>query len=87
MFAGPQHLGSPAFADLANPSRPHPCNFFMQRYTDSFAAEIQAFTEAVLEDKPIQVTGADSRMPVVMALAAGKSSEERRPVRISEVSA
>jgi hypothetical protein len=39
------------------------------------------------EDKPIQVTGADSRMPVVMALAAGKSSEERRPVRISEVSA
>jgi myo-inositol 2-dehydrogenase / D-chiro-inositol 1-dehydrogenase len=64
-----------------------PYNFFMQRYTDSFTAEIQAFTEAVLEDKPIQVTGADSRMPVVMALAAGKSSDERRPVRISEVSA
>jgi myo-inositol 2-dehydrogenase/D-chiro-inositol 1-dehydrogenase len=64
-----------------------PYNFFMQRYTDSFAAEIQAFTEAVLEDKPIQVTGADSRIPVVMALAAGKSSEEHRPVRISEVSA
>ena len=64
-----------------------PYNFFMQRYTDSFTAEIQAFTEAVLEDKPIPVTGAESRMPVVMALAAGKSSQENRPVRISEVSA
>jgi myo-inositol 2-dehydrogenase/D-chiro-inositol 1-dehydrogenase len=64
-----------------------PFNFFMQRYTDSFAAEIQAFTESVLEDKPIAVTGADSRMPVVMALAAGKSSEEHRPVRLSEIHA
>jgi myo-inositol 2-dehydrogenase/D-chiro-inositol 1-dehydrogenase len=64
-----------------------PFNFFMQRYTDSFAAEIQAFTESVLEDKPIAVTGADSRMPVVMALAAGKSSQEHRPVRLSEIRA
>jgi myo-inositol 2-dehydrogenase / D-chiro-inositol 1-dehydrogenase len=63
-----------------------PYNFFMQRYTDSFTAEIQAFSEAVLEDKPIPVTGAESRLPVVMALAAGKSSREHRPVRISEVS-
>jgi len=64
-----------------------PYNFFMQRYTESFTAEIQAFTEAVLEDKPIPVTGAESRMPVVMALAAGKSSREHRPVRISDVAA
>ena len=64
-----------------------PYNFFMQRYTDSFTAEIQAFTEAVLEDKPIPVTGAESRMPVVMALATGKSSQENRPVRICEVAA
>jgi myo-inositol 2-dehydrogenase/D-chiro-inositol 1-dehydrogenase len=64
-----------------------PFNFFMQRYTDSFAAEVQAFTQAVLEDKPIAVTGADSRMPVVMALAAGKSSDEHRPVRINEIGA
>src|SRR5579871_4813477 len=64
-----------------------PYNFFMQRYTDSFTAEVQAFTEAVLEDKPVPVTGADSRMPVVMALAAGKSALEHRPVALSEVSA
>jgi myo-inositol 2-dehydrogenase/D-chiro-inositol 1-dehydrogenase len=64
-----------------------PYSFFMQRYPDSFAAEIQAFTDAVLEDKPTPVTGADSRMPVVMALAAGKSRAENRPVKLSEISA
>ncbi len=64
-----------------------PFNFFMQRYTDSFAAEIEAFTESVLEGKPIAVTGAESRKPVVMALAAGKSSQEHRPVRLSEIRA
>lgn len=63
-----------------------PLNFFMQRYTESFALELELFTQAVLEDKPVPVTGADSRVPVVMALAARKSLDERRPVRLSEVS-
>jgi hypothetical protein len=31
------------------------------------------------------VTGADSRVPVVMALAARKSVDERRPVKLAEV--
>jgi myo-inositol 2-dehydrogenase/D-chiro-inositol 1-dehydrogenase len=63
-----------------------PLNFFMQRYTESFALELELFTKAVLEDKPTPVTGADSRVPVVMALAARKSHDEHRPVRLSEVS-
>jgi myo-inositol 2-dehydrogenase/D-chiro-inositol 1-dehydrogenase len=62
-----------------------PLNFFMQRYVDSFALEVQAFTRAVLEDKPVPVTGGDSRIPVVMALAARKSFDEHRPVRLTEV--
>ncbi len=64
-----------------------PLNFFMQRYTDSFALELQAFTHAVIEDRPTPVTGADSRVPVVMALAARKSQDEHRPVRLDEVDA
>ncbi len=64
-----------------------PLNFFMQRYTESFAAELQAFTRAVLEDKPVPVSGADSRVPVVMALAARKSYDEHRPVRLKEICA
>ncbi len=64
-----------------------PLNFFMQRYPESFALELQAFTQAVLEDRPTPVTGADSRLPVVMALAARKSVDEHRPVRLDEIRA
>jgi myo-inositol 2-dehydrogenase/D-chiro-inositol 1-dehydrogenase len=63
-----------------------PLNFFMQRYTESFALELELFTRAVLENTPTAVTGADSRVPVVMALAARKSLDEHRPVRLDEVS-
>ena len=62
-----------------------PLNFFMDRYTDSFANELRAFVGAVLEDKPTAVTGIDGRIPVVMGLAARRSYDERRPVRLEEV--
>ena len=62
-----------------------PLNFFMDRYLDSFAAELRAFVEAIRNDKPTHVTGIDGRVPVVMALAARKSYDEHRPVRLEEV--
>ena len=61
-----------------------PLNFFMDRYTESFANELRAFVGAVLEDKPTPVTGIDGRIPVVMGLAARRSYDERRPVRLDE---
>jgi myo-inositol 2-dehydrogenase/D-chiro-inositol 1-dehydrogenase len=64
-----------------------PLNFFMERYTESFALELKSFTQAVLEGKPTLVTGIDGRIPVVMALAARKSYDEHRPVRLEEVNA
>ena len=64
-----------------------PLNFFMERYTESFALELKSFTQAVLEGKPTPVTGIDGRIPVVMALAARKSYDEHRPVRLEEVNA
>ena len=64
-----------------------PLNFFMQRYTESFALELQLFVQAVLEGKQTPVTGPDARVPVVMALAARKSYDERRPVKLTEISA
>lgn len=64
-----------------------PLNFFMDRYTESFALELKAFTDAILEGRPTPVTGIDGRIPVVMALAARKSYDEHRPVLLSEVSA
>jgi myo-inositol 2-dehydrogenase/D-chiro-inositol 1-dehydrogenase len=62
-----------------------PLNFFMERYLDSFAYELRAFVQAVVSDKPTPVTGADGRAPVVMALAARKSYDEGRPVRLAEI--
>jgi myo-inositol 2-dehydrogenase/D-chiro-inositol 1-dehydrogenase len=64
-----------------------PLNFFMDRYVESFANELQAFVGAVVRGEPTPVTGADGRAPVVMALAARKSYEEGRPVRLEEVRA
>jgi len=64
-----------------------PLNFFMERYTESFAMELQSFTQAVLENRTTAVTGIDGRIPVVMAMAARKSYDEHRPVRLEEVEA
>lgn len=63
-----------------------PLNFFMDRYTESFVNEMQAFVNAILENKPTPVGGIDGRIAVVMGLAARKSYDERRPVRLEEVS-
>ena len=64
-----------------------PLNFFMDRYTESFAMELKSFTQSVLENKATAVTGIDGRIPVVMAMAARKSYDEHRPVRLEEVGA
>jgi myo-inositol 2-dehydrogenase/D-chiro-inositol 1-dehydrogenase len=64
-----------------------PLNFFMERYLESFAAELRAFVEAVLQDRPTPVTGMDGRIPVIMGIAARQSYDERRPVRLAEIAA
>lgn len=63
-------------------SRDQPHYFFIERYEASYVNEIRAFVEAVLNDKPVRVTGTDGRMPVVMGMAARQSYDENRPVRI-----
>lgn len=64
-----------------------PLNFFMERYADSFATELQAFISAIVDDTEPPVTGLDGRMPVVMGMAANKSYKEGRPVQLKEVAA
>jgi len=64
-----------------------PLKFFMDRYRESFATEMRCFVEAVIHDHPTPVSGEDGRIPVVMGLAARKSFEERRPVRLAEIEA
>jgi myo-inositol 2-dehydrogenase/D-chiro-inositol 1-dehydrogenase len=62
-----------------------PLYFFIERYTDSYIAEMVAFIQCVQDDAPPPVTGLDGRVPVVMGYAAAKSLAERRPVRLDEV--
>ena len=64
-----------------------PLNFFMERYTESFANEIRDFVEVVRLDRPAPVSGLDGRQAVAIGLAALKSYQERRSVRVSEVTA
>jgi myo-inositol 2-dehydrogenase/D-chiro-inositol 1-dehydrogenase len=59
-----------------------PLNFFMDRYTEAFVAEMAAFVKAIREDAPVPVTGFDGRQAVVIGLAAGQSYREGRPVKV-----
>ncbi len=52
----------------------------------SFQDEIRAFVKAILEDKPVPVTIDDGLKPVLAAIAAKRSLEQKRPVSISEIS-
>jgi myo-inositol 2-dehydrogenase/D-chiro-inositol 1-dehydrogenase len=62
-----------------------PLYFFLERYMDSFIAEMADFIDAVRDDKPTPVTALDGRKPVVIAMAAAKSLKENRPVKLSEI--
>ena len=64
---------------------PVPLYFFLERYTDSFIAEMTAFIDAVRNDTEPPVGGRDGRIPVVIGLAAQRSLEEKRPVALSEI--
>ena len=61
-----------------------PLYFFLERYAESFLAEMKEFVGAVQSGGPTPVTGEDGRVPVLMAMAAVRSLRENRPVRLSE---
>jgi myo-inositol 2-dehydrogenase/D-chiro-inositol 1-dehydrogenase len=62
-----------------------PLNFFMDRYIEAYANEIKEFSTAILEDKEISVGGNDGLLAVIIGLAAKKSVQEKRPVKIAEI--
>ncbi len=62
-----------------------PLNFFLERYDASYKIELQDFVNAIENGTPVPVSGYDGRVPVVMAMAAKKSLDENRPVKLSEI--
>lgn len=66
-------------------STPPLMHFFLERYSDSFVAEMRAFIDAIQQGVATPVSGIDGRAPVQIALAAKKSLDEGRPVKVSEI--
>lgn len=62
-----------------------PLYFFLERYMDSFAKEVECFIEAIEKGSETPLGVIDGLKPVLMGLAAKKSLEEHRPVKISEI--
>jgi myo-inositol 2-dehydrogenase/D-chiro-inositol 1-dehydrogenase len=61
-----------------------PLYFFMQRYTESFIAEMAEFVQCLQKDTTPPITGRDGRRPVVIGLAAQQSLRENHPVRVRQ---
>lgn len=62
-----------------------PLYFFLERYMAAYAKEIKCFIEAIENDTDTPLGVMDGLQPVLMGLAAKKSLEEHRPVKISEI--
>ena len=65
---------------------PLPLYFFLERYQESYLAEMEAFVRSVLGDSPPPVTGQDGRRAVELGLAAWRSCRENRPVGVGSES-
>lgn len=59
-----------------------PKYFFLERYMDSFAAELEAFFSSIRNNTDPIVTGIDGLKPVLIGLAAKQSYEEGKPVNL-----
>ena len=62
-----------------------PLYFFLERYMDSFIAELKDFVQSIVDNTTPPVVGSDGRIPVIIAMAAKKSYLEHRPVKLSEI--
>ncbi|MEZ5830576.1 MAG: inositol 2-dehydrogenase [Dongiaceae bacterium] len=57
-------------------------NFFLERYTPAYRAEMDAFVTAVLEGKPLAPTGEDGLKALVLADAADESAKSGKSVKV-----
>jgi len=60
-------------------------SFFMERYIDSYYSELKYFFECITKNEEPKPNGEDGLKNVLIALAAQKSFEENRPIKISEI--
>ena len=76
-------LVDPAIGEAGDGEKP--LYFFLERYMAAYAKEIKCFIDAIEKDTDTPLGVMDGLEPVLMGLAAKKSLEEHRPVKISEI--
>lgn len=59
-----------------------PMHFFLDRYQESYLAELRSFCHAICHDQPAAVDGRDGLMPVIIGHAAKQSYLNHQPIRI-----
>ena len=82
---GNVHPNQVTISDASSVRRDLIMHFFVERYFESYVAEMNAFVEAIDDDTDVPVTGNDGRAPVLMAMAGLRSLLENRPVKLSEL--
>lgn len=74
-------LHTKAFTERSEPYQ----NFFIERYSEAFAAEISEFVDAIENKRVPEVGFADGRLALMLAEAALKSAQTGRVVNMSEM--
>ena len=62
-----------------------PLHFFLERYDASYNQEIREFIDALVSGGEMPVDGEDGLLSIAIGLAAKKSVEENRPVKMTEI--
>jgi myo-inositol 2-dehydrogenase/D-chiro-inositol 1-dehydrogenase len=68
--------------DEVGQHRERPLDFFLERYRESYVAELQEFTTSIRQRRAPQVNGVDGLQAVLLAQAAQKSLQTGRPVTL-----
>ncbi|CAM4084966.1 inositol 2-dehydrogenase [Paenibacillus alkaliterrae] len=64
--------------------RDKPLHFFLERYNDAYIQETVQFITCILENRDVPVSGYDGYQAELMALAAKRSLQLGRPVKLAE---
>jgi len=59
--------------------------FFLDRFGDAYARELEAFLLAIAHDRDVTVTGADGRAALLLAYSAEMAYRDGKPVTMDEV--
>ncbi len=62
-----------------------PLYFFLERYMEAYAREIQTFIASLVDNAPIQATLKDGLMATAIGLAAKESLAKGAPVKVTEI--